>query len=379
MSDVPFGAFLSGGVDSSAIVAMMSRMLDRPVETFSIGYKDDPGFNEYDFARHMAGLFRTNHHEIRIDHRDFKEFLPKLVRHQDEPISDPVCVPLYYVARLARESGVIVTLVGEGSDELFFGYDWHNRVRRMYEGWWKGLSGLPRGLRSAAAGAASPFVDPARRDFLRRFAAGGEPFLGGAVTFYDTELADLLAPELLERIDPPGDAVASIYAETAGRLAPDDFVRRSTYLELMYRLPELLLMRVDKMTMATSVEGRVPYLDWPIVELSFRLADDLKIRNGVTKWVLKEAVRDLLPDEILNRPKQGFHVPVSAWFGRDLAGWAREVLLDTDSPVKALFRREAVERLLKRQAAGGVNYGMRIWALINLALWHRRWIEGKEI
>ena len=379
MSDVPFGAFLSGGIDSSAIVALMSRHMDRPVDTFSIGYRDDPTFNEYEYARRVAGLFKTNHHEVLIGHEDFKSFLPKLVHHQDEPISDPVCVPLYYVAKLARDSGVIVTLVGEGSDELFFGYDWHNRIRRLYEQWWRPLSRWPAPLRAGAAGAVSMVVDAPQRDFLRRFAEGGEPFLGGAVTFYDNELAALLRPDFLRGNDPPSAVIDRLYAETEGILAPDDFTRRSTYLELMYRLPELLLMRVDKMTMATSVEGRVPFLDHSMIELSFRLADDLKVRNGVTKWVLKEAMRDILPAEILDRKKLGFHVPVTAWFGRDLAGWAREVLLDSGSPILEYFQRPAIERLLDRQARGGVNYGMRIWALVNFALWHRLWIERKPL
>jgi asparagine synthase (glutamine-hydrolysing) len=379
MSDVPFGAFLSGGIDSSAIVALMSRHMDRPVDTFSIGYRDDPSFNEYEYARHVARLFGTNHREVLIGHDDFKAFLPKLIHHQDEPISDPVCVPLYYVAKLARDSGVIVTLVGEGSDELFFGYQWHNRIRRMYEGWWRPLSRLPAPVRAGAAGAASLVVDPPRRDFLRRFAEGGEPFLGGAVTFYDNELADLLDPGLLAGCEPPAEVIDRLYAETDGVLDPTDFTRRSTYLELMYRLPELLLMRVDKMTMATSVEGRVPFLDHSMIELAFRLSDDLKVRDGVTKWVLKEAMKGILPDEILHRKKLGFHVPVTAWFGRDLAGFAREVLLDDGAAMGGLFRRAAVERLLDRQQRGGVNFGMRIWALVNFALWHRHWIERKSI
>ncbi|HEX7879445.1 MAG TPA: asparagine synthase C-terminal domain-containing protein, partial [Candidatus Eisenbacteria bacterium] len=379
MSDVPFGAFLSGGIDSSAIVALMSRHMDRPVDTFSIGYRDDPTFNEYEYARRVADLFKTNHREVLIGHDDFKSFLPKLIYHQDEPISDPVCVPLYYVAKLARDSGVIVTLVGEGSDELFFGYQWHNRIRKMYEGWWRPLSKLPAPVRAGAAGAASLVVDPPRRDFLRRFAEGGEPFLGGAVTFYDNELSELLDPDLARACEPPAAVVDRLYAETDGILDPTDFTRRSTYLELMYRLPELLLMRVDKMTMATSVEGRVPFLDHSMIELAFRLSADLKVRDGVTKWVLKEAMRDILPAEILHRRKLGFHVPVTAWFGKDLSGWAREVLLDDASAVAGLFRRSAVERLLDRQSKGGVNFGMRIWALVNFALWHRYWIEKKSI
>ena len=159
MADVPFGAFLSGGVDSSAIVAIMSSLLDRPVETFTVGYKDDPGFNELEHARATAKRFGTNHHEVMIDHADFRDFLPRLVHHQDEPIADPVCVPLYHVAELARRNGVLVTQVGEGADELFFGYSFHNRIRRLVERWWNPLSRFPRPIRSAAVAAMSPLVD----------------------------------------------------------------------------------------------------------------------------------------------------------------------------------------------------------------------------
>jgi asparagine synthase (glutamine-hydrolysing) len=379
MSDVPFGAFLSGGIDSSAIVALMSRELNRPVETFSIGYKDDPEFNELGHARSVATRFQTNHHEILIDHDDFRKFIPKLVYHQDEPISDPVCVPLHFVAKLARDSGVIVTLVGEGSDELFFGYTWHNRIRRMYESYWRPLSRLPGPIKAGAAAALATLVDPPRQDFLRRFGAGGEPFLGGAVTFYPTEQADLLDPDLFAAMDSPIGSVEALYAEADGILAPDDFTRRSTYLELMYRLPELLLMRVDKMTMATSVEGRVPFLDHSVIELAFRLSADLKVRDGSGKWILKEALKDVLPASIINRPKLGFHVPVTSWFGKSLSEYAREVLLDSDSEAAKLFRRPAIEKLLQAQSRGGVNYGMRIWALVNFALWHRLWIERKSL
>lgn len=379
MSDVPFGAFLSGGVDSSAIVALMSREMNRPVETFSIGYREDPGFNEFHYARRVAGMFKTHHHEIQIDHGDFTAFLPQLVYHQDEPISDPVCVPLYYVARLARDSGVIVTLVGEGSDEIFFGYHWHNRLYRLHRRWWLPLSKLPAPLKAAMAGGVAPFVDPARRDFLTRFARGEELFQGGAVTFFEAEHGDLLAPGVREASDPPFAGVARLYAETDGVLDPDDFIGRSTYLELMYRLPELLLMRVDKMTMATSVEGRVPFLDYRMVDLSFRLANELKVRDGVGKWVLKEGLKNVIPAEIIRRPKLGFHVPVTSWFGDKLAGFARRVLLHEPWDGARLFNREAVAALLDAQESSGANYGMRIWALVNFVLWHRYWIEGGDL
>jgi asparagine synthase (glutamine-hydrolysing) len=377
MSDVPFGAFLSGGVDSSAIVAVMAEALDRPVETFSVGYKDDPGFNEFENARRTARLFATNHHEVVIDHDDFRRFLPRLVHHQDEPIADPVCVPLYFVAELARRNGVIVTLVGEGSDELFFGYTWLERVRRMVERWWEPLGAGPGPLKSAATRLAEPFVDLPRRDFLRRFREGGEPFLGGAVTFYPEELKRL-APTLAA--DTRRDAIVrALYAEIDAVRPGADFPNRSAYLELMYRLPELLLMRVDKMTMAASVEGRVPFLDHRMVELAFRIPGSLKVKNGTTKHILKRAVQGLIPEEIIHRPKVGFHVPVTRWFEDVLNPMADEVLLDPRLAALEIWDPAEVRRLLRRQREGKGNLGMRVWALVNFALWYRHWMLDEDL
>jgi len=373
MSDVPFGAFLSGGVDSGSIVSIMARRMDRPVETFTVGYKDDPGFNELQIARRTAEHFGTNHHEVLIDHRDFKAFLPRLVHHQDEPIADPVCVPLYFVAELARRSGVIVTLVGEGSDELFFGYEIYNRIHRMVNRVWDPVSRLPRPLRALATAAAAPFVDGQRRDFLRRLREGGEPFLGGAVTFYRNELR-ALAPSALAGADPE-ETVARIYREFDQARPGGDFAARVAYLEFMLRLPELLLMRVDKMTMAASVEGRVPFLDHRLVELGFRIPQHLKVRRGVRKYILKEAVKGLVPREILDRPKVGFHVPVTRWFGEVLQPLAEEVLNDPAVRTLGLLDGKETEALLARQRAGRGNLGMRVWALVNFGLWYRHWFS----
>lgn len=375
MSDVPFGAFLSGGIDSSSIVSIMARRMDRPVETFTVGYKDDPGFNEFLHARNTARHFGTNHHEVLIDHHDFKAFLPRLVHHQDEPIADPVCVPLYFVAELARRSGVIVTLVGEGSDELFFGYEIYNRIHRMVNRVWNPVSRLPRPLRALATATAAPFVDGQRRDFLRRLREGGEPFLGGAVTFYRNELRSL-APSALAGVDPEA-TVSRLYREFDERRPGGDFAARAAYLEFMLRLPELLLMRVDKMTMATSVEGRVPFLDHRLVELGFRIPMSLKVRGGVRKYILKEAVKGFVPKEILERPKVGFHVPVTRWFGEVLGPLAEEVLYDPAVRSLGLLDVKETASLLARQRTGRGNLGMRVWALVNFGLWYRHWfVEG---
>ena len=377
MADVPLGVFLSGGLDSSSIVALMSRMIDRPVETFSIGYKDDPGFNEFENARQTAALFGTHHHEIQIDHEDFRRFLPRLVHHQDEPIADPVCVPLYFVSELARQNGVKVALVGEGADELFFGYAFHNRVWRMVERLWNPLAAAPAPLRGLATRAAEPFVDLPRRDFLRRLRENGEPFLGGAVTFYPEELKRL-APALARDARP--EAAVRAFYEEIDALRPDaDFPTRASYLELEFRLPELLLMRVDKMTMATSVEGRVPFLDHRMVELAFRIPITMKVRDGVTKYVLREAMKDILPAEILQRRKMGFHVPVTRWFAAVLSPLAQDVLHDPRLERLEIWDKREVDRLLARRQDGRANLGMRIWSLVNFGLWYRHWFFRESL
>jgi asparagine synthase (glutamine-hydrolysing) len=262
--------------------------------------------------------------------------------------------------------------VGEGADELFFGYTFHNRIRRFVERYWNPVSRLPGFARGMLTGAAAPFVDLPRRDFLRRLGSGGEPFWGGAVTFYPAELerlapglaGDRLREEILDRI----------YAEYDAVLDPGDFPNRAGYLEVMYRLPELLLMRVDKMTMAASVEGRVPFLDHRVVEFAFRLPGHHKVAGEVPKAVLKRAVEPYLPREIVHRPKVGFHVPVTRWFESVLSPLADDVLLGGELDGLGILDRRETERLLADARAGRGNLGMRVWALVNFGLWHRHWM-----
>jgi len=220
-------------------------------------------------------------------------------------------------------------------------------------------------------------VDAPRRDFLRRLREGGEPFWGGSVTFYPEEfrkLAPALAGDPLRE-----EAIRSFYAEIDSVRPGADFPARAGYLELMYRLPELLLMRVDKMTMATSVEGRVPFLDHRLVELAFRIPGAYKVKGGTTKSILKLAVADLLPPEIVHRPKVGFHVPVTSWFESVLSPLAGEVLLDPRMDALEIWDRSEVEALLRRQREGKGNLGMRIWSLVNFALWYRHWMLGERL
>lgn len=392
MSDVPFGVFLSGGIDSSANVALMARHMDRPVETFSVGFKDHEAYNELDYARLVARRFGTNHHEVVIDERDLQDYLPDLVRQQDEPIADWVCVPLYYVSDLAKRNGVTVVQVGEGSDELFCGYE-HFRVpldrHRRYA---RPLGLLPKALRHGVVGlaklAGGLHAPWARRAAIAERVAGGEEiFWGGAICFRD-EIKD----EVWNggRHEPSGfpdflpDGYRSFDSHAVVRELMDrfrsenphaDYYQGMLFLELRQRLPELLLMRVDKITMSTSVEARVPFLDQDLVAFGMKLPLDMRLRGGIGKYLLKKALRGVLPDEIIDRPKMGFGAPVREWLTGPFGAYARDRLLGSRT---GLFDLEVVRRLLDEHVGHQANWSFHLWVLLNYVMWHDYWIRGES-
>ncbi|HEY6951273.1 MAG TPA: asparagine synthase (glutamine-hydrolyzing), partial [Bacteroidota bacterium] len=265
MSDVPFGVFLSGGIDSSTNVALMAELMDRPVDTFSVGIRDLEKYNEMQYARQIAKQFKTNHREVIIDQRDAFEFLPKLVYHQDEPLADPVCIPLYFVSKLARDNGTIVVQVGEGSDEQFAGYQWMLRELRFYGTAWKVFRALPASLRSIIFRSIAPALTNRRSflalDYARKGTEGDELFWGGAINFTETHKRGMYEADKRNGRNLSADLARQWHGEILGRDPNADYLKRMIYLEFKNRLPELLLMRVDKMSMATSVEARVPFLD----------------------------------------------------------------------------------------------------------------------
>src|SRR4029079_975827 len=253
MSDVPFGVFLSGGVDSSANVALMSEQMSRPVETFTVGFSDAEYLNELDSARRISKQFGTNHHEVIISEKEMSDFLPSMVFHQDEPIADPVCVPLYYVSKLARDSGTIVVQVGEGSDEIFSGYENYVRHLRIYENFWRHAEALPLSLRRAISNLSRPALEATGRkraaiELIRRLGADEPLFWGGVVVYDETFKPRVLSRQVRERLNGLSSLrVVEKYLKHIEQERPSaDFLARMTYLELKLRLPELLLMRVDK-------------------------------------------------------------------------------------------------------------------------------------
>jgi asparagine synthase (glutamine-hydrolysing) len=393
MSDVPFGVFLSGGIDSSTNVALMARHMDRPVDTFSVGFEKHEGYNELEFARVVSRRFATNHHEVIIGEHDMQAYLPDLIHQQDEPIADWVCVPLYFVSKLARDSGVIVVQVGEGSDELFCGYEHFLEPLDLNRRYGRPLRALPPPLRRGIVGLArlAGIAMPEwrrRAEIAARVARGEEIFWGGAVC-YRGEIKDRI---WRGRRDPhdrfPGfvpapyrtfdsNAVVSHLLDGFRRLNPGaDFYQQMLYLELRLRLPELLLMRVDKISMSTSVEARVPFLDHHLVEFAMDLPLRMRLRDRVGKYLLKKAVRGLLPDEIIARRKMGFGAPFREWFRGPFGRWAHDRLSESEVEILDL---DAIRGLLREHRDERADWSFHLWVALNLALWHDHWIAGRGV
>jgi asparagine synthase (glutamine-hydrolysing) len=372
MSDVPFGVFLSGGVDSSTNVALMSELMDAPVQTFSIGF-DDPRYDELGHARNVAQLFGTDHHELVVTSRDLEQFVPQLVYHQDEPVADWTAVPMHYVAKLARDSGTIVVQVGEGSDELFHGYPSYWAHARFHARYRQALRLVPARVARAAVGLAfrtGKGIPHAQA--LEEAASGRLPFWGGAIAYQG---------ELKERVLTNGRAHPDSYGvvDRLWREAGDaGLLQKMTYLELKNRLAELLLMRVDKMTMANSVEARVPFLDKDVVEFALGLPPRLVAGRHSGKLLLKRAVSRVLPSEIVNRRKQGFVAPVGEWFRGELGRRAQAEIRSSSLAERGLLDYDAIDGLWAQHRAGRADWAFQLWSVYNVSVWHDLWIARRQ-
>jgi asparagine synthase (glutamine-hydrolysing) len=354
VADVPVGSYLSGGLDSSLIVAQMQRLRgEDPVHTFSAGFGDHPQ-DELPWARRVSDLIGTHHHEVQLRAADFEDLWARLTWHRDAPISEPADIAVYGLARAAREH-VTVVLSGEGGDELFAGYPKY-RFARLAER----TTLLPARLRSGLVGPVERRLGgrSRARTALRAMAAGdvSEQHSTWFAPFTATERRRLLGgPPPAERRPAP---VAGV-----------DPVDRMLRHDLRHWLPDNLLERGDRMSMAASLELRPPLLDHRLVELAFRLPTSVKVRSGTTKWVLKEAARPLLPDEVVDRPKVGFRVPLDSWFRSGLRDTARDRLTGADSWVGQTLDPALVRDLLDRHERGA-NEEIRLFTLLCLEMWH---------
>jgi asparagine synthase (glutamine-hydrolysing) len=371
VSDVPIGVFLSGGIDSSTNAVLFSEGEELPVKTFTIGYAANNSSyeNELHHARRVANMVGAVYHEKILNIDDMLDFLPEMVRLQDEPIADPVCVPLYYVSKLARDNGIVVCQLGEGADELFWGYPGWKRLLELQH-----FDNLPFPRFIKKLGLFSMKFLGRELSFsyerLRRSVEGQPVFWGGAEAFTETHKQKLLSVRMREKFSgfSSWDALKPIHKRFINGSWEKSSLAWMSYLDLNLRLPELLLMRVDKMAMAASLEGRVPFLDHKFVEFAMAIPERIKTRHGVLKSILKKAVRGLIPDNIIDLPKQGFGVPLHDWFFERLEVRAR-VILDDFCQRTDFFDHAEVIRLFEQRESS------KIWYLLNFAMWHNYYVK----
>lgn len=385
ISDVPQGVFLSGGLDSSTITSLMSERSDQPVNTFSIATGTEEKYNELRYAKLIADRFNTNHHEIVIGEREVIKFLPKLIHHEDEPIGDPVNVPVYYLAKAAKDKGVTVLQVGEGADELFCGYPAY-RLELMAHRFFRPIRKMPGPVSRLAMKSARGALKMKGRKFsglmedqFNRIREGEDFPWHGLLAFTETEKPRVISDLVKSRTKNQSsyDMFRKICSQVSGKDSSDLFLQKERVTEFRNRLSELLLMRVDKFTMATAVEARVPFLDHTLVEFLMRIPPySMHMKKKRQKYILKKAVKGMIPQSIINRKKIGFGVPISRHLEGLLKETASEELMRPE--LKGYFNTSYAEKLLSMHASGS-DQSFKIWILLNFALWHKYWIEGEKI
>jgi asparagine synthase (glutamine-hydrolysing) len=379
MADVPLGMFLSGGIDSSAIAAVMSRMVDEPIKTFSVAFAEREA-NELEYARIVARAFKTDHHEIVVSPDDFFKALPRLVWHEDEPLAHPSSVALYFVSHLASQK-VKVVLTGEGSDELLAGY---GRYRKTIFNLALGVryenlttAGIRKTIKAGIAGmpAGSKVKQKLLRTFLTLSPNIESIYFDNFAVFPRTMQNELLTAEARAQvgvIDPYAGVRAVLQQTDASSL-----LDRLLYADIKTYLHELL-MKQDQMSMATSVESRVPFLDHKLVEFTSSLPERLKLRGWTTKYILRKSMQGVLPETILSRPKMGFPVPIGAWFRGAYSSIVDEYVLSERALNRGFFDSNFVRGLVKRHQTGGEDHSERLWALVNFEIWQRQFLDGER-
>jgi asparagine synthase (glutamine-hydrolysing) len=375
ISDVPIGVLASGGVDSTALLSYVVERTDKPVQTFTVGFAGVQVVDERPYARLAAERYRTQHREITISADDFLQFLPRFVWHMEEPVCEPPAVALYYVCKLAREE-VTVLLSGEGGDEAFGGYPEYRNYSALEQS---------KTILGPLAGAARGVLGLARA------------FIGGPRIERYTVLAGRPLPEYYySRVTSPGDyfnrckntLYSSAFADATAVLEPTEMTRalfrqvrnghrlnQMLYVDTKTWLPDDLLVKADRITMAASVELRVPFLDHTVLEFAAALPPEFKVRGRATKRVLRQAVEKRVPGEILKRRKVGFPVPYGQWLAGDLGGFVRETILSSKAISRGYFRRSGVEAVLSGERKGGAS-SREVFALLVLEMWHRLFVDA---
>ena len=378
ISDVPVGFLLSGGVDSTALLSIAAGLSDRKLSSFTVGFSDPGVVDERPYARLAAQRFGTEHHEVTVTAADFQRFLPQYVWHMEEPVCEPPAVALYYVSRFAQQS-VKVLLSGEGGDEAFGGYQnyrnllWLGRVRSAL-GPLKGTAAASLGAinhwaKSAAVAKYAPLIGAAPGSL--EYGGMSNPFGSG-----ERRAEKWYTPGFRDRVDHRHSLAA--WRGFLKRAPAGDAVNRMLYIDSKTWLVDDLLLKADKMTMANSIELRVPFLDHKVLEFAASLPGHYKVRGLTTKYIAKKAFGPRIPAEIVNRKKVGFPVPYESWLRKDLKHWMTDILLDRKTVERGYFDRKAIAGLIERDAQSG-GYSKDLFSLVTLELWHRVFLESPDM
>ena len=375
ISDVPIGFLLSGGVDSTAMLALTVGKNDRPLSSFTLGFSSPGIDDERPYAQLAAKRFGCEHHEMTISSKEFIDFMPSFAWHMEEPVCEPQAVALYYVSRLAKDY-VKVLISGEGGDEAFAGYQTYRGVL-----WVERLKSLLGPLKGPVSSALSASNQVFRSHRIEKYAPmlrlpleeyyysrTSSPFL-----YFNSNAAEYYAPDFLSHVDK--NASLSVVKRYLHKDGVKGRVNRMLYVDTKTSLPDDLLLKADKMTMANSIELRVPLLDHVLLEFAARLPENQKVRGLTTKYIAKKVLRDRIPREIIERRKAGFPVPWTRWLQTDLKSWISDILLDSQTISRGYFKKSALEHLLKENLEHG-SYSKEVLSLISLELWHRAFLNG---
>lgn len=367
MSDVPFGAFLSGGIDSSANVAFMSQLVNEPVKTFNVAIEGLYSYDESYFAQIVSRYFSTDYHFLRIKFDDFRRFFKEMAYHTDEPLCDYACIPNFYLAKLARDNKVPVIQVGEGNDELFCGYRSYAAILDLIKFYYP----LPALIKDPISNFLKLIQGKNLHYTLERATEGQDVFLGGSYLFTESEKRPLFNKSInISSLNPSDVYVSNIYRGLLSKFPQADPLDKMIYLDLKVRLPELLLMRADKMTMANSVEARLPFLDYQFVEYILSLPSEFKYRFRKTKYLFKKSLKGILPKEIISQPKKGFAGSPVNIFHQDFQKYLLELHQNTKPILAEWFNPDIIKDMLNVNAKNmSFREGMKIWSIFSLMLW----------
>jgi asparagine synthase (glutamine-hydrolysing) len=376
ISDVPVGVLLSGGVDSTALLSLAVQKGDRDLSSYTVGFSHPGVTDERPYARLAAKTFGSRHYEMSISPQEFADFLPRYIWHMEEPVCEPPAIALYYVSKLA--SGHVKVLIsGEGGDEAFAGYQnyrnllWLERLKKLTKSWngsvTVGLSALNGLIHSKKLAKYTPLVGLPLEDYY--YSRTSTPF-----GYFNSSISEFYTDDF--RHDQQ-NAVAAIRRHFTN--ARDyNVLDKMLYVDTKSWLPDDLLLKADKMTMANSIELRVPFLDHKVLEFAAALPANYKIRGWTTKYLAKRALSGRVPNEILSRPKTGFPVPYESWMRNGLRSWVQDVLLDRRTTNRGYFKKTAIEDLLNKDNTGG-GYSKEIFSLLALEQWHRMFLEGEPL